>query len=166
MTDLKLIALDPEDLGILSAHLQDAVLKVGDMANLAREHRFAALVNRFDWAAAGADAKRRRKLQRRRTAIRLDRVTRAQVHGIDVKARERLLVLLAIRFEAGASPAGTIILDFAGGAAIRLEVECIEAEMRDLGAAWAAQSRPDHSNDEKGGVGSGELGRDVPGRTE
>ena len=146
MTDLKLIALDPEDLGILSAHLQDAVLKLGDMAYLAREHRFAALVNRFDWAAADADAKRRTKLQRRRTTIRLERVTRAQVHGIDVKAKERLLVLLAIRFEAGASPAGTIVLDFAGGAGIRLEVECIEAEMQDLGAAWAARSRPDHSD--------------------
>lgn len=147
MTDLKLIALDLEDLGILSAHLQDAVLKVEDMAYLGREQRFAAVVNRFDWAAAGPRKTRRPELQRRRTALRLDRVTHAQLHRIDVKVKERVLVLLAIRFEAGASPAGQIILEFAGGAAIRLDVDCIEAEMSDLGAVWAAHSRPNHDDE-------------------
>lgn len=59
MDKLKLIALDAEDLAVVSAHLQDAVLKVADMAYLPREKRFAMLVNRFDWASVIKGAKRR-----------------------------------------------------------------------------------------------------------
>ncbi len=65
MTDLKLIAFDEEDLKVVSAHLQDAVVRVGDMAYLPKERRFAALLNRFDWelaAGAGDGGKRRRKM--------------------------------------------------------------------------------------------------------
>ena len=145
MTDLKLIALDAEDLAILSAHLQDAVLKVSDMAYLPRERRFAAVVNRFDWAAALPAGEHESRRQRRRTALRFDRVVAAQLQGIDTKAASRVLSLLAIQFESAALPAGAVVLHFAGGAAIRLEVECIEAELRDLGAVWSTRSTPDHA---------------------
>lgn len=148
MTDLKLIALDEVDLGILSAHLQDAVMRGEDMAYLPRERRFAALLNRFDWSAAHAVRRRGTQNQRRRTAIRIERVRSARLQGIDPKAKDRILVLLAINFEAGTAPGGAIKLVFAGGAAIWLEVDCIEAELRDLGAAWSAKSRPDHGRDD------------------
>jgi hypothetical protein len=146
MTDLKLLALDQEDLSILSAHLQDAVLKVEDMAFLPRQRRFAAVLNRFDWVTALTPAKRRARPQRRRTALRFERVERARLQGIDLKVKDRVLVLLAIGFEEGQAPGGTVTLNFAGGAAIRLDVECIEAEMRDLGARWATRSLPDHGD--------------------
>lgn len=157
MTDLKLVALDAEDLAILSAHLQDAVVKVADMAFLPRERRFAALANRFDWtAAAGGAAKPAKRgknaFVRKRSAIRFERVSGARVQGIDLKQKTRVLSLLAIQFDGkGAEdPAGEITLVFAGGAAIRLEVECIEAELSDLGAAWATKSRPRHPDEEPG----------------
>jgi len=146
MTDLKLLALDPEDLGIVSAHLQDSVLKVEEMAYLPRQQRFAAVLNRFDWQTVLAPAKRRAQPQRRRTALRFERVGRARLQGLDLKAKDRVLVLLAITFEASQTPGGTITLQFAGGAAVRLDVECIEAELRDLGAAWATRSKPDHGD--------------------
>ena len=56
MPDVKLIALDAEDLRVLSCHLQDAVIRVGDMAYLKSEMRFAAIANRFDWEAAAKEA--------------------------------------------------------------------------------------------------------------
>ena len=91
MTDLKLIALDADDLAIISAHLQDAVLKMGDVAFLPREKRFAAVVNRFDWMHAiengGAKGKR---YARRRAALRFERVLGAQVQGSTSRARARL----------------------------------------------------------------------------
>lgn len=163
MSDLKLVALDAEDLAILSAHLQDAVVKVADMAYLPREQRFAALANRFDWttaaagdapqAASGAGQPGKRGGQafvRRRSAIRFERVMAARVQGIDLKQKSRVLSLLAIQFEARSAedPAGAITLVFAGGSAIRLEVECIEAELSDLGAAWSTKSKPQHPGTE------------------
>lgn len=146
MEDLKLIALDPEDLRVLSCHLQDAVIRIGDMAYLKSEMRFAAIANRFDWERAadeGGEA-----YQRRRSGVRFERVKSARVQGLDLQQKDQVLALLALTFEAGDEPSGAITLHFAGGAGVRLEVECIEAELRDLGAVWRARSRPAHAIDD------------------
>jgi Protein of unknown function (DUF2948) len=142
---LKLIALDTEDLAVISAHLQDAVMAVGDMAYLPRERRFAAIGNRFDWLAfAQTEKTGRPDAYRKRTALRFERVLGAKVQGIDLKNATAIFSLLAMQFEPSAEPAGTVTLVFSGGGAIRLEVECIEAELRDLGGAWAARATPRH----------------------
>lgn len=146
MEDLKLIALDPEDLRVLSCHLQDAVVRVGDMAYLKSEMRFAAIANRFDWEGAAADADG--AFQRRRAGLRFERVKAARVLGLDLQQKDQALALLAVTFEAGDDPSGAVVLHFAGGAAVRLEVECIEAELRDLGAAWSTRSKPAHAIDD------------------
>lgn len=146
MEELKLIALDAEDLRILSCHLQDAVIRVGDMAYLKEGMRFAAIANRFDWE--GAVKSKDDEFQRRRTGLRFERVKSAQVQGIDLKKKDLVLVLLAVAFEPGDEPEGTLILRFAGGGAIRLGVECIEAELRDLGAVWSTQHKPEHASDD------------------
>lgn len=157
MTPLKLIALDAEDLAVISAHLQDAVVRVGDMAYLPRQRRFAAVLNRFDWLGAVAALQKgvAPSGERRRAGLRIERVAKAQLLGIDLNKRNAFQSLLALTFvSAGADdPAGRIRLDFAGGAAILLEVECIECELKDLGAAWRAKRVPDH-----GGAGEGTNG--------
>ena len=156
MADLKLLALDPEDLAVVSAHLQDAVLKVGDMAYLPRQRRFAMVLNRFDWMTAQPGRRKRPAAVRHRSAFRLERVLAAQVSGIDLKAKSRVLSLLAVHYEPAEAPQGTVVLLFSGGAAIRLEVDCIEAELRDLGASWGARGTPDHHRDGEGaGVAPG-----------
>lgn len=147
MTDLKLIAFDADDLAVISAHMQDAVLRVEDMAYLPRERRFAAIANRFDWhGASAAPSDATSGFERRRTALRFDAVRTAQLQGIDLAARGDTLSLLAITFEGAGpeDPAGTVTLTFAGTGRIRLGVDCLEVEMRDLGGIWAAKSRPQH----------------------
>jgi hypothetical protein len=144
MSELKLIALDAEDLAVLSANLQDAVLRVGDVAYLPREKRFAAIANRFDWAGATDSTG---TYARRRSAMRFERVLGAQLHGIDLANKGTVLALLAISFEPAEAPEGHVILHFADGAAIRLHVECIEAEMKDLGPVWQAKSKPHHPDE-------------------
>jgi hypothetical protein len=154
MDQLKLIAFDTEDLGILSAHLQDAVVRVADMTYRPRERRFAAVLNRFDWAQALAGE---RELLRRQSALRFERVRSARTTGIDRQRPTDVLALLAVSF-APAGPddaAGTVTLTFAGSAAIQLEVECLEAELRDLGPAWKARGQPDHSADDGSGTTGG-----------
>lgn len=148
MAELKLIALDAEDLAVISANLQDAVVQVADIAYLPRAKRFAAIGNRFDWLAAlseGEDASQR--YARRRAALRFERVLGAKVHGIDLANKSAVLSLLAISFEPDVAPEGKVTLQFADGAAIQLQVECIEAELQDLGPAWRAKSKPQHPTD-------------------
>ncbi len=145
MNELKLIALDAEDLMVLSAHLQDAVVRVADMAYLKGAKRFAAVVSRFDWAQANnPGVKEKDRNIRRRSGLRFERVTAARLHGIDLAKKDRILSLLAISFEPGTEPSGTVTFSFSGDAAIRLEVECVEAELKDLGAAWTARRKPEH----------------------
>lgn len=160
MPDLKLIALDADDLRVISAHLQDAVVRVADMAYLPAEKRFAAVANRFDWDKAlsrpsgTAKAPKPRRgdtgLERRRTGLRFERVLAAKVNGIDLNDRRASLALLAVTFEPTAdpeAPGGDVTLTFSGGAAIRLTVECLEFEMSDLGAAWSTKLAPAHPDD-------------------
>jgi hypothetical protein len=153
MPDLKLIAFDEDDLRVMSAHLQDAVVRVSDMAFLPRERRFAMMANRFDWVDALAPEQgraARKRLKRRRTGLRFERVLGAKVQGIDLSDKRVTLALLTVSFTPSTTPEapdGDVTLTFSGGAAIRLSVECLEAELKDLGAVWSAKRAPEHSDD-------------------
>ncbi len=145
---LKLIAMDDEDLNVLSVQLQDAILRIEEMAYLPQERRFAAILNRFDWlSATGNEQANRSGYQRRRSALRFERVTGAQFQNLSLDDKTGTLALLAINFEPGDLPGGTITLIFCGGGAIRLHVEVIEAELRDLGPIWKTRAKPEHPDE-------------------
>ncbi len=139
---LKLAALDAEDLAVISAHVQDAVLRVGDLAWSPAGHRFTVAMNRFAWEA-GPAAPRKAHI-RKRAALHFDRVLSVQTARIRRDAADAVLELLAVGFEATDAPAGIVTFVFAGGGAIRLEVECIEAQLADLGGAWQTTAVPSH----------------------
>ena len=145
MALLKLIALDPADVPILSAHLQDAVVKVGDMAFDARARRFGLHANRFNWQAELAD---RASRERRRAALRIERVTSVQSQGLDPANRSTVLSILALTFtadpDAALAPAGTLTILCAAGVTLRLAVECVELSLEDLGPVWQAVAVPEH----------------------
>jgi hypothetical protein len=138
MPMLKLSALDPADLEIFSAHMQDAVVIIGDIRYLKQERKFALIANRFLWQ------KQKPPYERRRTGLSFDRVLAAKSHRIRQGAEDAVLSLLSISFIAGAEPSGTIVLTFSGGGEINIEVECIEARLEDLGPAWATPNLPSH----------------------
>lgn len=142
MDALKLIALDGEDLQIVSAHVQDAVMKVGDLHYAPRERRFVAAMNRYAWENDGGVF--RKKRERRNSVLHFDRVIAARTLGIDPTRPDEVLSLLAVTFVPGNVPAGIVEFHFSGGGAIRLEVECVEARLSDLGGAWQASSTPVH----------------------
>jgi hypothetical protein len=138
MDPLRLIALDDDDLAIISTHLQDAVLRVGDLTFLPKERRFALMARRFDWEAP-PDQPRRRL-----TALHFERVLGVRTRGFDRSAADAVLELLAVTFTPTETPAGQATLVFAGGGALQLDLECIEAQMKDLGPVWEAEGRPAH----------------------
>ncbi len=133
MEQLKLIAFDADDLAVISAHLQNASLKVQDMAYMPDQKRFAGITSRLDWTCLIDDGGRPEQT-RYLSALRLDRVLGAKLTGIDLTRKEDTLTLLALQFTAKSAddPEGFVTLFFADGGAIRLHVECIEAELRDL----------------------------------
>ncbi len=138
MSNLKLSALDPADLEIVSAHMQDAVVTIGDIRYLKPERKFALIANRFLWQ------KEKPPYERRRTGLSFDRVLEAKSQRIRQGADDAVLELLAISFAPDAEPSGTVVLTFAGGGEINLKVECIEARLEDLGPAWTTPNLPSH----------------------
>ena len=139
---LVLAAQDPEDLESISARLQDAVAKVKDLIFLPRSRRFAALFNRFKWESAGAHSG-----TRVRAGLHIDGVLSAKSCRLKTGDPEAVASLLAIRFQPTRAddPGGTIEFVFSGGGTLRLEVECISAELCDLSGEWAARRRPVHA---------------------
>lgn len=136
---LRLIALDADDLAVISAHLQDALIPVSDIAFLVRERRFVLAGRRFDWVRAAAGG-----CERCAVGLHFDYVQRVARSGFRQDETDRLLNLLAVHFEPREAPGGIVTLDFSGGAAIRLEVECLDAQMRDLGPRWPCTCEPKH----------------------
>ena len=141
MTDLKLIALDAEDLDVISATTQDAIVRTAEMGYARADKRFALLMNRFAWE----DRQGGKTGIRKRAALHFDHVTAVKAAGFDPAAPEGTLELLTIRYTETDSPSGHVDLAFAGGGTVRLEVEVLEARLADLGAAWAAKAKPEHA---------------------
>ncbi|UPA24854.1 DUF2948 family protein [Shinella oryzae] len=142
MDSLKLLALDTEDLAVVSAHLQDAVFKTDGLAYDARRHVFSVVVNRFVWEKAGGRGK---SFERRRAAIAFKRVNAVRSIGIDRKDKDAVLSLLAVNFTPnGEGPDGTLELVLSGSASIALDVECVEVQLADTGGAWETSLKPRH----------------------
>ena len=142
MAALKLIALDDQDLSIVSAHVQDAVMKVSDLEYLPAAKRFVLTMNRFVWEAKSGLF--RQHNERRQSVLHFDRVLGVKTSGIARDKPAEVLSLLAISFIAISKPAGIVELVFSGGGTIMLDVECIEARLADVGGSWEATSRPVH----------------------
>lgn len=139
---LKLVALDDQDLTIVSAHVQDAVTRVGALKFIEKARRFVVPMHRFAWETqSGATPA---TPERRNSVLHFERVHAVRASGIGRDTPDAMLALLAIGFEPSEAPAGAVTLQFSGGGTIRLEVECVEARLADLGGAWEASSLPRH----------------------
>jgi hypothetical protein len=136
---LALHAVDKDDLAVVAAHLQDAVVRRADMTWRRRERRFVVMANRFRWEdGARADG------QRTRTGLHFDFVQAVKTRNLPAEDDGTPLNLLTVSATPGADEAAVVALVFAGGAEVRLDVECIDCWLRDVSAPWPAIARPDH----------------------
>ncbi len=135
---LRLIAEDAEDLKLIAAALQDAVGMIGDIRYEGAGRRLTVALNRFRWEAGGRGG------ERVRSALQLGGVLSVKARKLRQGAPRAVLALLDVGFEPGEAPGGTISLVFAGGGDLRCEVECIDAVLADVSAAWPARRKPEH----------------------
>ena len=144
MEPVKFVALDRDDLEVVSTHLQDALVKVSDVMWRPHEKRLVVALSRFDWLSAECSSNP--ELRRCRSALRFERVTSCKCRSVNPVAKDAVLNLLAVEFSESDPPGGVVTLIFSGGGALRLEVECLECELADLGPSWPAFARPTHKD--------------------
>jgi hypothetical protein len=133
---LRLLAQDADDLAIISAAMQDAVAKVGDIAYEARARRLTIAFNRYCWEAGGNE--------RVRSALQLGGVMKVQARKIRRGARDAVLEVLAVTFDEGEAPGGMVTISCAGGGDLRAVVECIDAVLADVSEPWPTPRAPAH----------------------
>ena len=147
---LRLRAVDTIDLAVIAAHLQDAVAQVGDMAYKPRERRFAVMFNRFMWedvqdeAGKGAQADKSAPYRRVRAVLHFDGVLKVKSQGLRLDRKEAVAEMLTLAFEPAGDVAGAVTITFAGGATIKLEVECLDAWLSDISQPWSTKNMPSH----------------------
>lgn len=141
-------AEDAEDLEIISAQLQDAVARVKDLVYLPKTHRFAGVFNRFKWEDAERVAGRNLRV---RSGLYFNNVLGVKSYNLKRDNPYAIVSLLAIQFTPNADEdcGGIVELLFAGGGAMKLEVECLDAGLTDLSGPWSAQGRPQHQLDDR-----------------
>lgn len=133
----RLIALDADDLAVISAHVQDAEIRAADILWRPSEKRLVIGLRRLDWDQTldGVPAP-----QRLISALRFDRVLACKARNIDANVPDAEFYLIGIEFHPGEAPGGSAVLLFSDGAALRLEVECLECELADLGTESAGNA--------------------------
>ena len=137
-----LVALDGDDLAVISAHIQDAAVVAGDILWRRAENRLVVAMRRLDCEdIIAGDCVPRRLI----SALRFDRVLSCQSREIDMDAQELPLTLLGLEFHPGKTPGGQVMLLFASGGVLRLEVECLECELADLGPDLSAADPADRN---------------------
>ncbi|HJV40620.1 DUF2948 family protein [Caulobacter sp.] len=140
---LRLLAQDAEDLGVLSAALQDAVAKIGDIRWDAQARTLTLACNRFRWEASG----KRRQGERVRSALQFGDVTGVQARNLRRDAKGAVVELLSIGFAPGEeAPAGVVTLTFAGGGDMRLLVDCLDVALADVSDPWSTPRTPGHAD--------------------
>jgi len=135
---LRLLAQDADDLAVISAALQDAVARIGDIQWEAGARRLTLAFNRFRWEAEGGAG------ERVRAGLQLGGVLDVKARHLRQGAKDAVVELLALTFEAGETPGGLITFAFAAGGDLAVTVECIDAALADLSAPWPAPRMPEH----------------------
>ena len=142
---LRLRAEDADDLAVISACLQDALVSVRDLAYDRDTRTFVLVANRFRWEATQAEASGADRLERTLCGVSFGEVDSVAYRGFQRSEESRILCLLAIRPNQKGS-SGTIDLDFSGSATIRLNASAIRCRARDFGEPWPTAWHPDHPN--------------------
>ena len=131
---LRLRALDDEDLRVVSALVQDAVVTVGEVSWMRGHRRFAALVSRFRWEGGT------RTPERVRSLLVVENVTAVRAQGVDPQARDTVLSILALAWEGEADGPGRLLVTLAGDGTLAVEAEALEVILQDVTKPYRAPS--------------------------
>ena len=140
--NLKLLATSDEDLRVIAAHLQDAIISIQDIANLEKNRIFLIQLNRFMWEDIEKGVFRKNK--RIRTVLKFDNVLSVRSKNINLKNDNNFLDFLTIECNVLPDKSYEIKLIFSGDSVIKIKSEVIDVTLNDQGAPWETKTQPKH----------------------
>ena len=140
--NLKLIARTEEDLRIISAHLQDSIVSIENIASLKKNRIFLMQLSRFMWEDVEKGVFRKNK--RIRTILKFDNVIEVNSKNINQKSKDKFLDFLAIECTQMPDENYTMKLIFSGDSVIKVVAEVIEVALDDQGEPWDTKNKPKH----------------------
>lgn len=141
---LKLLATDTEDLAVLSAMLQDALVQVGEMTWQQDQGRFVLVANRFRWEGRPEQDRKGEIRERVHSGLCVGHVQAVRRRGFDPRHPAAILSLLAVRHQPLDGGGHALDLVFSGGAEIRLEVSALSVRLDDIDTPWPTRLQPAH----------------------
>ena len=139
---VRLIAEDADDLSVVSALVQDAVLKVDNLVYDQKKRRFTLEINRFQWENSGKDQARRNRV---RSLLAIDSVLAVQTRAVSKQDPDMVMSLLQLQFKPDEEPPGGLIsILFSGDGELRLAVEALDVTLLDSTYVWGTRHVPDH----------------------
>ncbi len=142
--NLKLIARTTEDLRVISAHLQDSIVKTSDIANLKKNRIFLMQLNRFMWEDVEKGVFRKNK--RIRTVLKFENILKVASKNVDQNKNDRFLDFLAIETIKMPDKNYEMNLIFSGDVVLKLTAEAIEVTLDDQGSPWESKNKPEHKD--------------------
>ena len=140
--NLKLSATSVTDLSVISAHLQDAIVSILDIANLKKNKIFLIQLNRFMWEDVEKGVFRKNK--RTRTVLKFDNIISVSSKNINIKNNEKFLDFLTIESILLPDRNYEIKLIFSGDSVIKIKTEVIDVTLDDQGLPWETKTQPKH----------------------
>jgi len=140
--NLKLLATSDEDLRVIAAHLQDAIVSVQDIASLKKNRIFLIQLNRFMWEDVEKGVFRKNK--RIRTMLKFDNVTSVLFKNINSKDSKNFLDFLTIESNLLSDTSHEIKLIFSGDSVIKIKAEVMDVTLDDQGSPWETKAQPKH----------------------
>ena len=140
--NLRLIARTEEDLRVVSAHLQDSIASIADIANLKKNKIFLMQLNRFMWEDVEKGVFRKNK--RIRTILKFENVLEVRSKNIKQTKKDKFLDFLAIESNKMPDNNYQMKMIFAGDSIIEIISEVIEVTLDDQGDAWDTKNKPKH----------------------
>ena len=144
VTNLKLLATSNEDLKVIAAHLQDAIISTSDIANLKKNRIVLMELNRFMWEDVEKGVFRKNK--RIRTILKFENVLKVTSKNVNQKKNDRFLDFLAIETFKMPDKNYEMNLIFSGDIVIKLVTEAIEVTLDDQGLPWESKNKPKHKD--------------------
>jgi len=146
---LNIGAFDTRDLEIVSSLVQDSILPANEIKWLPNSDNLALLINRFRWEDKDLKLSQGKIVERVQSLLMISHVKSVASSGFSPKQKDKVLSILSVSFDGDDGGFGNVLIILSGHGGIRIGVDALEINLRDVTMPYIAPSGVSPSHDIK-----------------